>query len=96
MIVSSIQPRSGLPPRYLLDKTIAATAAVVIFLELDELEFAEWLKDVLKVGLRDAEVDVSHVKSVEGNRVRVVAGRLGRTHLTVLLGFCKLHNDRDT
>jgi hypothetical protein len=81
---------------YLLDKPIATTAAVIVFLQLDKLELSERLKDVLQVRLGDAKVDVAHIQPVEGNRVGMVTGRLSGSDLAVLLSFCKLYNDRNT
>ena len=79
-----------------LYKPVAAAAAIVVLLELDELEFAKRFEHVLEILLGDTKVDVSHVETVEGNRVGIGVAALGVANLTVLLRFGELHYDRDT
>lgn len=52
---------------YSLDETVATATTCVIFLQLDKLELAKGLKDVLQILLSDAEVDVADVQTMEGN-----------------------------
>lgn len=81
---------------YLLYKPIATAATSIILLELGELKLAKRLKHILKILLSDAEVDVSNVQTVEGDRVWVAAGGTSLTDLSVLLSLGKLYNDWDT
>jgi hypothetical protein len=81
---------------HLLDEAIAPTTTVVVLLQLHKLELAKGLEDVLKILLSDAEVDVSHVQSVEGDRVGVISRRLRVAHLAILLSLGELDNDGDT
>lgn len=82
--------------RNLLHETVPSTATIVILLELDELELAERLEDILEVLFGDAEVDVADVEAVERNRVGMVPGPLRAAYLTILLRFGELDYDRDT
>lgn len=86
--------RRGLE-QYVLYKSIATAAPGIVFLKLDELEFAERLEDVLQVLFSDAEVDISDVEAVEGNRV-AVARAIGAADLAVLLSFRELDDNRNT
>jgi len=52
---------SGLTGLTELNKSIATTAAIFIFLELDKLELAEGLKNILKISFRDTKVDIADV-----------------------------------
>ena len=79
-----------------LYKPITAAAAVVVLLELDELELAKGLEDILEILLGDAEVDVADVETVKGDGIGMIAAALSIANLTVLLGFGKLDNNRDT
>ncbi len=80
----------------ILYKPITATAAVIVLLELNELKFAKRLEYVLKVLFRDAEVDVADIEAVEGDRVGMGAGTFRVADLSILLGFGKLDNNRNT
>lgn len=80
----------------ILYESVTTAPTVVVLLELDELELAEWLEDILQILLGNAEVDVSHVETVERNRVGVVSSGLRGAHLAVLLSLGKLDDDRNT
>ena len=81
---------------YSLDKPVAAAAAIVVFLELDKLQLAERLKHIVQVLLGDAEMNVTDIEAVEGDRIRVVTGRLRVADLAVLLSLGQLDDDGDT
>lgn len=82
---------------YVLDKAVASAAAVLLLLELDELELAKRLKDSLQILLSDVVVNVSDIEAVEGDRVgvRAAIAFLG-ANLAVLFGLGDLNDDRDT
>jgi hypothetical protein len=83
-------------PGDLLYESIAATASVVVFLELNEFKLTKRLENVLKILLGDAEVDVSNIQPVERDRVGVGAGAVCSSDLSILLSLCKLDDDRNT
>lgn len=82
--------------QHILDKPVASAPTAIILLQLHKLELAKRLKDVLKVRLCDAEMDVAHVEPVERDGVGMVAGRLSVADLAILLRLGGLHNDGDT
>lgn len=96
MFVSKSEGQSARKGRNILDKPVASAATVIILLQLHKLEFTKRLKDVLKILLSDAEMDVAHIKSVEGDGVGVVARRLGVANLAILLSFGGLNDDGNT
>ena len=79
----------------LLNEAVTSASALLLFLQLHELQFTKWLEDILQVALGDTEMDVSYIKSVKWNRIRVAAGRFGVSSLTILFRFGKLSDDRD-
>lgn len=81
---------------YLLDKAITTAATGIILLELDKLQLAKWLEDVLKILLSDAEVDVANIQAVEGDRVGVASSAARLADLTILLSLGELDDDGDT
>lgn len=80
----------------LLHESIATAASCVVLLELNELEFAEWLEDILKILLSDAEVNIANVQTVERDRVGVATGAARLADLSILLSFGKLDDNRNT
>jgi hypothetical protein len=80
----------------LLHETISTAATIVIFLQLNEFELPERLKDVLQVLFSDAEMNVAYVKTVEWDRIAVRSGSISRLDLAILLSLGKLDNDWDT
>lgn len=54
-----------------LNKPIATTASIVVFLELNELQFSKWLKYSLQILLRDIEMNVANIEAMEGNGIGV-------------------------
>lgn len=82
--------------RHSLHKPVTLAAALLLFLELHELQLAERLKDVLEIVLRDGEVDVANVETVERNAVGLSSSTLRSASLTVLLCFGELGNDRNS
>lgn len=80
----------------ILYKSVTTAPAVVVLLELDKLEFAKGLKNILQILLRNTKMDVAHVKTVERNRVGVVSSGLRGAHLAVFLSLGKLDDDRNT
>ena len=66
--------------------TSSAAVVLLVVLKLDKLEFGARLRHSLQVLLGDGEVDISNVKTMEGNRVGVVARGLSRSDLAVLFG----------
>lgn len=81
---------------YLLHESIATAASRIVLLKLDKLEFAEWLEDILKILLSDAEVNIANVQTVERDRVGVTAGAAGLADLSILLSLGELHDNRNT
>lgn len=81
---------------YLLHESVATAASCIILLKLDELEFAEWLEDILKILLSDAEVNIANVQTVERDRVGVTAGAARLADLSILLSFGELDDNRNT
>jgi hypothetical protein len=81
---------------YLLDESITTASAGIIFLQLGELELTKGLEDILEILLRNTEVNVAHVETMEGDRVGMISRALRCTNLTILLGLGKLHNDWNT
>lgn len=80
----------------ILDKAIAAAAAILVLLELDKLELTKRLKNRLQILLGDVEVDVAHVETVEGDGVGMGSRRFRVASLAVLLGLCHLNDDRNS
>jgi hypothetical protein len=80
---------------HLLHESITTAAASIILLQLYKLELAKWGKDSLQVLLRDVEVDVANIKTVEWDAAGAVGAALGIADLPVLLGLGKLDNDGD-
>lgn len=78
---------------YLLNKAVTSASSLLFFLELHELEFAKRLEYVLQVTFSDAEMDVSYIKPMEWNLIRVVACGFRIPGLTVLLRFGELSDD---
>ncbi len=78
----------------LLNKTVTTAAARVILLQLDKLELAEGLENILEILLRNAEVDVAHIQAVERNRVRVATRCFRSSGLVILLSLGELDDDR--
>jgi hypothetical protein len=82
---------------FILDKAVASAAAVLLLLELDELELAERLEDSLQILLSDVVVNVSDVEAVEGDRVGVRASSAFLSaDLAILFGLGDLDDDRNT
>lgn len=82
----------------LLNESVALGTARIslIALENDLLKLAKRLKDLLEVGLRDAEVNVADVEAMEGSAVGTRSGAaFGGARSTVLLGFGERHDNRN-
>jgi hypothetical protein len=77
----------------LLDEAVAAAAALLLFLELDEFQFAKRLEDFIQVVLSDGEMDVADIETMEGNTGLLLSSTLGGARLPVLFGFRVLGND---
>jgi hypothetical protein len=77
----------------LLHEGITFASASLILLQLDKLKFAKRFEDVLEVILSNAEVNITHIESVEWCRVRWARASLGVASLAVLFGFGKLRNN---
>jgi hypothetical protein len=62
-------------------------------LQLDKFKLTKWFKNILQIAFSDAEMDITHIKPVKWNLVRITAGCFGVADLTVLFGFRELGND---
>lgn len=73
-------------------KTLAPT--ILLLLQLDKFELTEWFEDMLEVIFSDAEMDVTHIESMERGGV-TARFAFGVASLAILLGFSQLNNDGD-
>ncbi len=74
-----------------LNKAITATASLILLLQLDKFEFAERFEDVLQITFSDAEMNITHIKSMEWDLVVRVAGSgFSISNLAVFLGLREL------
>lgn len=81
----------------LLDKAIASAASALIFLELNEIEFAKRLKNILEIGFVDAEVNVSDIQPMERNRIMVSPNISIRVaSLSIFLSLSQLGDNGDS
>jgi hypothetical protein len=80
----------------LLYKPIATATTVVVFLKLDELQFAKRLENILEILFGDTEVNIAYIEAVEGNGTSLCAGAVGGANLAVLLSLGELYDNRDT
>lgn len=80
----------------LLHEAISPAPTSLILLQLDEFEFAKWLKNILEVTLSDTEMNVTHIQPVEGGRMIVARAGFGVASLAVLFSLSQLGDDRDS
>ena len=59
----------GTRQRNVLYKSVAPAAAGIVLLQLNKLELAEGLENVLEILFRDAEVNIAYIEAVEWDRV---------------------------
>lgn len=77
----------------LLHKCVTFAAASLVLLQLDKLESAERVKDILEVCFSDAEVNITHIKSVKRRGVLRARASFGVTSLAVFLRLGQLSDD---
>lgn len=74
--------------------TLGATWVGLIALENDLLKLTERLEDLLEIRLRDTEVDVANVKTMEGCAVEAwSSSAFGGSSRAVLLSFSELRDN---
>lgn len=77
----------------LLYKPVATTSTLLFFLQLDELEFAKWLENILQIALSDAEMDVAYIQPMKRNLMGVAVCGFWVTSLAILFRLRKLSNN---